>query len=134
MKKFWLLLPAVLLMGCAENAPEPDPAADPAEAGEAGSGEAGSGMAALDTLPISFVSGDVATLSVPEMNCQLACYPKVKRTLEGVEGVAAVELVEQQDEVQIDDRRVTITFEADVDGAAALAALESAGYPGSTFE
>ncbi|MCR9202501.1 MAG: hypothetical protein NXI04_27995 [Planctomycetaceae bacterium] len=129
MKKFWLLLPAVLLMGCAENAPEPDPATEPAEAGEAGSG-----VAALETMPVSFVSGDVATLAVPEMNCQLACYPKVKRTLEGVEGVAAVELVEQQDEVQVDDRRVTITFEADVDGAAALAALESAGYPGSTFE
>lgn len=129
MKKFWLLLPAVVLMGCADTAPEPDPAADPVE-----STESGSGVAALETLPVSFVSGDVATLAVPEMNCQLACYPKVKRTLEGVTGVATVELVKQQDEVQIDDRRVTITFEGDVDGAAALAALESAGYAGSSFE
>lgn len=131
MKKL-MLLTAVMLAGCADNAPEPDaPAAEPAEAG---SGVGAVETPATDAMLVSFTSGDVATLTIPEMHCQLACYPKVKRTLEGVAGVESVALVEQQDDVQIDDRRVTITFAGDVSGADAVAALEGAGYPGSAFE
>lgn len=89
---------------------------------------------AQDAVMVSFTAGESATLEVPEMSCPFACYPKVKETLESLDGITAVELVPQKEEGVIDDRRVTISFGGNVDGAAAVAALSDAGFAGSKFE
>ena len=68
------------------------------------------------------------------MSCQINCYPKVKKALEGITGVKSVELVPQDDEVVVNDHRVKIEFDGDVAGANALAALTDAGYAGSSFQ
>lgn len=128
MKHCFFAFALLFAAGCAEDV---EPIADPDQTGA----ESGSGVSApSEAITASFSTGDVATLAVPEMNCQLACFPKVKRTLEGVDGIELVELVEQTDDVAIDDRRVTVRFAGDVTGADAVAALEEAGYPDSSFE
>ena len=91
-------------------------------------------VAKPEAITVSFDQGDTATLEVPEMSCPFMCYPKVKETLEGMDGVTAVELVPQEREDAINDRRVTVTFDGHVDGAEAVAALSKAGFANSNFE
>lgn len=91
-------------------------------------------VVSTEAMTTSYSAGDSATLAVPEMSCAIMCYPKVKETLEGFDGIEVVELVEQKEEAVIDDRRVTVKFNGDVSSDAAVAALAEAGFADSTFE
>jgi periplasmic mercuric ion binding protein len=71
------------------------------------------------------------TLSVPEMHCEFACFPKVKETLEGASGVEEVTLAAQAEEGVIDNRQVIVKYEPGFDLNAAIASLASAGYKDS---
>ena len=71
------------------------------------------------------------TLSVPEMHCQFACFPKVKETLEESDGVEEVSLAAQKEEGVLDNRQVIVKYQPGFDLHAALASLESAGYKDS---
>lgn len=68
------------------------------------------------------------TLSVPTMHCAIACYPRVKETLEGTTGVSEVVLDEQKEEGIIDNRQVVVTYDAGFDLSAALAKLDQEGF------
>lgn len=119
---------ALLLAGCGQAANETVSNSD------AGNEVTGTEAVEAPITLVSFTSGDTATLAVPEMHCPFGCYPSVKETLEEIEGVELVELVPQKEEDVIDDRRVTIRFNGDVDGTAAVAALDKAGFPEAKFE
>ncbi|TWT40174.1 hypothetical protein KOR42_49560 [Thalassoglobus neptunius] len=82
----------------------------------------------------AFTAGDEVTLAVPEMHCPFACYPKVKETLEGLDGVSLVELVPQEEEGVINDRRIVVKFDGEVPQDVATTALAEAGFKGSTVE
>jgi len=132
MKRFALLATAALLAGCADSATD--------TVSTSGDADATAALVAPETdvdrspVAVSFESGDTASLAIPEMHCPFGCFPTAKDALEGVDGVASVELVEQEKEGEINDRRVVVTFDGPVDGAAAIAALEAAELPGSSFE
>jgi mercuric ion binding protein len=68
------------------------------------------------------------TLSVPSMHCAIACYPRVKETLEGIKGVSEVVLDKQKEEGVIDNRQVIVAYDAGFDLAAALASLSKEGF------
>jgi copper chaperone CopZ len=68
------------------------------------------------------------TLSVPSMHCAVACYPRVKETLEGVDGVSEVVLDKQKEEGLIDNRQVVLSYDAGFDLTAALANLSQEGF------
>jgi len=135
MKKFMLFASLLLLAGCADSATESSPAGvGPAGAGPAGSGTSDVGAPQVAATLASYEPGDKATLEVPEMHCPFACYPKVEKTLQGIEGIATVELVEQAEEGAINDPRVVVTFDGEVEGNKAIAALDSVNFTGSKFE
>lgn len=71
------------------------------------------------------------TLSVPEMHCAFACYPKVKETLENSAGVREVELAEQKEEGVIDNRQVIVKYDAGFNLAQAIAQLTKEGFADS---
>lgn len=114
-----LALGLVLFVGCAES--EVDSSADSGSTQEMEV----SGNAAMLT---SFAAGDETTLEIPSMSCQISCFPKIKETLEGMEGVEVVELVPQEDEVAINDHRITVKFNAEVSSEATMQVLADAGY------
>ncbi len=89
---------------------------------------------ATPVTPIAFHAGEKVTLEVPTMHCPVMCYPKVKETLEGMEGVAAVALVPQKEDGVIDDHRVSVEFKGDMTSTDAIAALTQAGFPDAKFE
>lgn len=70
----------------------------------------------------------VLTLRVDDMHCPFACYPAVKKTLEGQGNVVAVELDKQKEEGAIDNPQVLIKYEPGFDLTAALEALDSKGF------
>jgi periplasmic mercuric ion binding protein len=72
------------------------------------------------------------TLRVPEMHCPLACYPKVKETLESQPGVTEVALVPQANEGSIDRPEVVITTDGSFNLVSATAALDKAGFSGTS--
>ena len=127
MKKFMLFASLLLLAGCADTAVT-----------QSGSGTSDAGAAVDKSGPaatlVSYAAGDQETLEVPEMHCPFACYPKVKETLEGLDGVATVELVEQAEEGAINDPRVVVTFDGAVESKDAIAALDAVNFSGSAFE
>ena len=67
-------------------------------------------------------------LSVPSMHCAVACYPRVKESLEATEGVAEVTLDKQQEEGVLDNRQVVVQYDAGFDLAVALANLSDEGF------
>lgn len=71
------------------------------------------------------------TLAVPEMHCEFACFPKVKETLEGAEGVEEVTLAEQKEEGVLDNRQVIVKYQPGFDVHAAIDSLAAAGYKDS---
>jgi copper chaperone CopZ len=114
----------LLLAGCAKQAAETtetDPAAESAES-------------APVVASVKYAAGEKLTFAVPDMHCPFACYPAVKETLEGLDGVQTVELVPQEKEGVIDDRRVIVTLDGELDSATAITALAKAGFPDSTVE
>ena len=68
--------------------------------------------------------GSQLTLSIPDMSCEVACAPKVRRTLAEVPGVGEVE-------TNIDDHTATFLVKDGFQLAAATTALEKAGFPAS---
>lgn len=71
------------------------------------------------------------TLSVPEMHCEFACFPKVKETLEQETGVEEVTLAAQKEEGVLDNRQVIVKYQAGFNPRSALKSLEEAGYKDS---
>lgn len=134
MRLMSFLLIGVLCVGCSPSDSSDSTETSAVPAGENTSDNMASTTEAPDAITVSFNPGESATLAVPEMSCPFACYPKVKETLEGIDGITGVELVPQKEDGVIDDRRVTLTFGGSVDGARAVAALDQAGFPGAKFE
>ena len=130
MKRFALLASALLLAGCGN-------AVTDSGSGTGMSNPAPAHPAASEfstPVLVSFNAGETTTLEVPEMHCPYACYPTVKEALEDIDGVAGVDLVQQEEEGTINDRRVVVTFDGAVDGAKAIAALDQVNFRGSSFE
>ncbi len=71
---------------------------------------------------------ETLTLSVPEMHCQFACFPKVKETLEQVATVEGVELAAQKEEGVLDNKQVIVKYKEGFDLDEALGLLADAGY------
>ena len=132
MKRFALLATAALLAGCADSAT--DTVSTSGDTNEAAAMVAPETDVDSTPVAVSFESGETVNLAIPEMHCPFGCFPKAKDALEEVNGVASVELVEQEEEGVINDRRVVVTFDGTVDGATAIAALDAAELPGSNFE
>lgn len=71
------------------------------------------------------------TIAVPTMQCEIACFPRVKTTLEGNEGVQSVELAAQQEKGVLDNRQVVVNYENGFNLNAALSSLVEEGFPNS---
>lgn len=80
--------------------------------------------AVVDATPAqqTVAPGSQLTLSIPDMSCEVACAPKVRRTLAEIPGVGEVE-------TNIDDHTATFLVEDGFQLAAATIALEKAGFP-----
>lgn len=85
------------------------------------------GTAAVAT-PASAESAEILTLSVPEMHCEFACFPKVKEALEQVDEVAEVTLAAQKVEGVLDNRQVIVKCKEGFKLDEALSLLAAAGY------
>ncbi|MEM9824959.1 MAG: heavy metal-associated domain-containing protein [Planctomycetota bacterium] len=95
--------------------------------------QASTPQAASADLALTPVSTDgEMTLDVPKMHCQFACFPKVKKALEGSPEVESVALVPQEDEMVLTRRAVVVTYKKGFDPAAAIATLTKAGFPDSS--
>ena len=81
----------------------------------------------------SAASLETLTLSVPEMHCQYACFPKVKNTLEQVDAVAEVQLAKQKDDSVLDNRQVIVKYKEGFDVDQAIGLLAEAGYTDSAL-
>ena len=81
----------------------------------------------------STASLETLTLSVPEMHCQYACFPKVKNTLEQVDAVAEVQLAKQKDDSVLDNRQVIVKYKEGFDVDEAIGLLAEAGYTDSAL-
>ena len=67
-------------------------------------------------------------LSVPTMHCQVACYPRVKQTLERLAEVETVELAEQAQADVIDNRAVVVHYAPGFDLGEAIGLLDQEGF------
>ena len=81
----------------------------------------------------SAASLETLTLSVPEVHCQYACFPKVKNTLEQVDAVAEVQLAKQKDDSVLDNRQVIVKYKEGFDVDEAIGLLAEAGYTDSVL-
>ena len=72
------------------------------------------------------------TIAVPTMHCEVACFPRVKTTLEDADGVQSVELAAQQKEGLIDNRQVIVHYDTGFNLNAALSSLVEEGFTKST--
>ncbi|MGB1709069.1 MAG: heavy-metal-associated domain-containing protein [Rubripirellula sp.] len=68
------------------------------------------------------------TIAVPTMQCEMACFPRVKTTLEGNAGVQSVELAAQQEEGVLDNRQVIVSYDNGFNLDAALSSLVKEGF------
>lgn len=71
------------------------------------------------------------TIAVPTMQCEMACFPRVKTTLEGNAGVQSVALATQQEEGVLDNRQVIVNYDTGFNLDAALSSLVEEGFPKS---
>jgi len=71
------------------------------------------------------------TLAIPEMHCEFMCFPRVKATLEGADGVELVELGPQKEEGAIDNRQVIVKYKPGFDVTDAIARLVKEGFTDS---
>jgi len=129
MKRFALLASAALLVGCADTAIETASTSDADTTTESSTPEVESA-----SMLASYGAGESVTLAIPEMSCAVMCFPKAKDALEEIAGIAAIELVEQEEEGVINDRRVVVTFDGKVDSKTAIAALDAIEMAGASFE
>ena len=96
-----------------------------------GQGEADGSSRAVSTEGRVMEEAGTLTLSVPKMHCPFACYPAVKRTLEGTDTVESVELAEQKEEGLIDNRQVVVQYKSGFNLDAAIELLSSQGFSDS---
>lgn len=78
--------------------------------------------------PVKYSAGDEVTFKVDGMHCQAACYPKVKKAVEGLKGVEGIELVTQKEDIPIDDPRVVVKFNGDVTSTEVIAAIAEVNF------
>ena len=78
------------------------------------------------------VATTLVNLHVPSMHCPVACYPSVKKTLEGQSGVQAVDLAEQKEEGIIDNPVVVIKVKEGFDLDKAIQSLAQTGFDGAS--
>jgi copper chaperone CopZ len=71
------------------------------------------------------------TIAVPSMHCEVACFPRVKATLEATEGVQSVVLATQPSEGVLDNRQVVVDYDTGFDLNTALSSLVQEGFPNS---
>lgn len=71
------------------------------------------------------------TISVPNMHCEFACFPRVKETIEHAAGVQEVQLAAQKEEGTIDNRQVVVKYDPGFDVASTLTLLAEEGFPDS---
>jgi copper chaperone CopZ len=119
--------------GCEPQTPEAT--SMPAEEGTSGEmmeGSSGETAATMEQPPNSYVAMPGVTpasslvFNVPDMHCEFACAPKVRKTLADVPGLVKVETNVAASE---DARTATLYVTEEFDKEKALAALEEAGYP-----
>ncbi len=89
--------------------------------------------ATVAATPDVMTESGTMTLAVPEMHCEFACFPKVKETLEGAEGVEEVTLAAQKEEGVLDNRQVIVKYQPGFDVHAAIDSLAAAGYKDSNI-
>jgi len=89
------------------------------------------GSTSVSAAPMVMPEAGTLTLSVPNMHCAIACFPRVKETLENTAGVNEVELAEQKEEGMIDNRQVIVKYDAGFDVSTALALLSKEGFADS---
>ena len=73
------------------------------------------------------------TIAIPTMQCEMACFPRVKSTLEGNDGVQSVELAAQQKRGLLDNRQVILKYNNGFNPTQALASLVEEGFPNAAF-
>lgn len=141
-----LMLVSVATIGC--NQPtETIPVVTPAGS-DSGSGVTADG----DQVEVIEVEGEPAAsnsqaevirfvadqrLSVPDMSCPYACWPKVKETLAAQPGVEGVQLAEQPADAQegeITERIVELKLNDQFDADAAIAALSKVSFAAQIAE
>lgn len=119
MKKFIVCGLMLLAVGCAKNE-------TPTDTVETDS--------PTTVTPVVYNAGEELTLEVPGMHCPFGCYPTVKETLTKLDGVEKVELVPQEKDDEINDRRVIVKLNDEFDASQAVTALAGAGFDGATVE
>ena len=107
-------------VGCGTSAPAPEAV-----------GETESTAAVT---PVVYNAGESLTLEVPGMHCPFGCYPTVEKTLTSLDGVEEVELVPQEKEGEINDRRVVVKLNNEFDANKAVSALADAGFDGASVD
>ena len=83
------------------------------------------------TIPASaalMTESGTLTIAVPTMQCEMACFPRVKTTLEGNDGVQSVELATQKEEGVLDNRQVVVNYDNGFNLNAALSSLVAEGF------
>jgi mercuric ion binding protein len=70
-------------------------------------------------------------IAVPSMHCEVACFPRVKATLEATEGVQSVELATQPSEGVLENRQVIVDYDTGFNLNAALSSLVQEGFTNS---
>jgi hypothetical protein len=82
--------------------------------------------------PVDESELQLVSVHVPKMHCPFACYPAVKKTLEGTAGVQGVELAEQKEEGVIDNPVVIIKAAPGFDVQKAMESLAATGFSDSS--
>ncbi len=86
---------------------------------------------AVSATPEVMTEAGTLILSVPNMHCEFACFPRVKEAIESADGVQEVQLAEQKEEGTIDNRQVVVKYDAGFDVGSALALLSKEGFADS---
>ncbi len=87
---------------------------------------------AVSASPAVLNEAGTLTLEVPGMQCQFACYPRVKEALENTAGVSEVTLAEQPDPNTLTVKKVIVKYDAGFDVDGALAGLQHEGFADAT--
>ena len=85
-------------------------------------------VTAISASPAVLIEAGTLTLEVPGMHCEVACYPRVKETLENTSGVSEVTLAEQPDPAALTVKQVIVKYDAGFDVDGALAGLKGEGF------
>lgn len=120
-----LALAVAMVIGCADSATSSVP----------GDSAASNSADVIPATPAAFHSGQTVQITVPEMHCPFACYPNVKETLKEQPGIDSetIELVEQKEEAVINDPRIIVKLNGDLNDQQVIKAIAETGFPGATI-